>query len=146
MIVFRQRLGPVKSTFFKAIKIFLTWPGLSEKKISNYLHPQTETAKEHLAQTRNHLQSTNLRPVDNNVYLENIRKNIKAIKSTGNLLSSKFLEEILRALYDIRFFTNRSILYPFNSDISYRSARGNEYILVAYHYDANVTLAQPLKK
>ena len=27
----------------------------------------------------------------------------------------------------------------------YRSARGNQYILVAYHYDANAILAQPIK-
>ena len=46
--------GPVKSTFIKAIKkrIFLTWPGLSEKLVLKYLHPQTATAKGHIAQSR----------------------------------------------------------------------------------------------
>ena len=27
----------------------------------------------------------------------------------------------------------------------YRSSRGNEYLMVAYHYDANVILVQPIK-
>ena len=105
--------------------------------------------------------------MDENLYLENIRKNIKAIKSTGNLSSSKSLEEILRASIDADSFPpsdthnvkqNEVIYMIFDSSpiglsyidltsrFPYFSARGNEYILVAYHYDANVTLAQPLKK
>ena len=29
---------------------------------------------------------------------------------------------------------------------TFRSSRGNEYVLVGYHYDASVILAEPLKK
>ena len=64
--------SPVKSTFKKAItKGFLkTFPGLTPQLVDKYLPPSVATAKGHLNQERQHLQSTkvtapkNLHPID----------------------------------------------------------------------------------
>ena len=77
--------APVKSTFLKAINkgFFKTWPGLSQKLVKKHLHPSTYTAKGHLAQTRQHLQSTKIPPpTQTSTYLDNIKKNIKAIRKS----------------------------------------------------------------
>ena len=102
--------------------------------------------------------------MNNTVYIKNIRKNVKAIKSIGKVSSSKSPEEILRVSIDADSFPtsdtpnvkqNKVIYMRFDSSptslsyvdltsiFPYRSARRNEYILVAYHYDANEILVQP---
>ena len=162
-------LGPVKSTFLQAIEkgFFKTWPGLSEKLVKKHLHPSTFTAKGHLSQTRQHLQSTKiLSPTQNSTYLTNIKKNIKALQKDNKSNGKQSLEQLLRASIEDDAFpssdepnqkTNEVIYALFESSPSgltyidltgrfpYRSARGNEYILVGYHYDANAILATALK-
>ena len=83
--------GRVKSTFIEAFKkgFSKTWPGLSEKLVSKHLHPQTATTKGHLAQSRQNLQSTKTKPVDEKSYLDSIRKNIKALIASGETDSSQ---------------------------------------------------------
>ena len=162
-------LGPVKSTFLKAINkgFFKTWPGLTDKLVKKHLHPTTYTAKGHLSQTRQHLQSTKTpSPEDNSTYLENIKKNITALRAKANSDDKKNLEQIIRDSWDEDAFpssdipnqkTNEVVYAIFDSSPSglayidltgrfpYRSARGNEYIIVGYHYDANAILATALK-
>ena len=107
-----------------------------------------------------------LKPLDNSAYLENIRKNVKNIKATSDATGKQSLEELLLSSIDSDAFppsdpvnvkTNEVLYYIFDSShdglayidltgrFPYRSARGNEYILVGYHYDANAILATALK-
>ena len=161
-------LGPVKSTFLKAIKtgFFKSWSGLSEKLVTKHLHSSTATAKGHLSQTRQHLQSTEIKLINNAVYLNNIRKNSKALKATATSGANKSIEELLRTSIDVDAFppsdifnakTNEVIYTIFESSptglayidlteiFTYRYARGNENILVGYHFDANAILSTALK-
>ena len=134
--------------------------------MKKHLHPQTATAKGYMAQTRQNLQSTKIKPVDENNYLSNMRKNIKALKSSGTADPSKLLEDIIRdymkkdcfptsdspnikkdeVLYMIFDSLPSGLSYiDLTGRFPYRSAQGNEYILVTYHYYANAILAEPLK-
>ena len=135
--------------------------------MKKHLHPTTYTAKGHLSQTRQHLQSTKTpSPEDNSTYLENIKKNITALRAKANSDDKKNLEQIIRDSWDEDAFpssdtpnqkTNEVVYAIFDSSPSglayidltgrfpYRSARGNEYIMVGYHYDANAILATALK-
>jgi hypothetical protein len=77
----------VKYTFFIAIdKVFFeTWPGLTDKLVKKHLHPSPSTAKGHLSQTRQHLQSTKPpTPENSSTYLETIKKNITALRRKAN--------------------------------------------------------------
>ena len=40
--------------------------------------------------------------------------------------------------------TNKILLY-LTEHFSYRSSRGNEYILIGYHYDVTIILVTPLR-
>ena len=122
--------------------------------------------KGHLSQTCQRLQSTNLKPIDNAIYLDHIRKNIKALKATATPGENKSMEELLRNSIDVDAFplsdipnikTNEVIYIIFESyptglayidlrgRFPYTSARGNEYILVVYHLDATAILSTALK-
>ena len=72
-----------KINFSKSYKAFLkkSWPGLSENLVTKHLLYSTATAKGHLAQTRQHLQSMKNLPVNQNAYIEAIKKNIAQLKS-----------------------------------------------------------------
>ena len=145
---------------------FKTWPGLSSKLITKHLPPVTATAKVHLMQTQQHLQSTKRTPMNETAYLDNIRKNIKALNASATPESLKNPTDLLCALIDVDAFppsgspnlkTNEVIYALFDSSptglayinltgrFPYRSSRGNEYILVGYHYDANAILCTALK-
>ena len=58
--------SPVKSTFLKAIKkgYFNSWPGLTTKLVNDHLLPSPATAKGHIKQERQHLQSTKIKTED----------------------------------------------------------------------------------
>ena len=71
---------------------------------TNNLLPSTATAKGHLAQTRQHLQPTKNLPVDQNAYIEVIKKNITQLKSTSTKDNKKSIEKLLRASMDNDFF------------------------------------------
>ena len=52
--------GPVKSTFLNALRkgYFTNWPGLTSELISKHLEPKIYTAKGHILQEKQGLQST----------------------------------------------------------------------------------------
>ena len=104
--------------------------------------------------------------MDEKIYLDNIQKNIKALIASGKTDSSQSLEDIIRAsmhkdcfptsdspnikrnevLYSLVASSPSGLSYiDLTGRFPYRSAQGNEYILVAYHNDVNTILAQPLK-
>ena len=66
--------SPVKSTFLKAIKkgYFNSWPGLTTKLVNDHLLPSPATAKGHIKQERQHLQSTKIKIEDTVTEKDNI--------------------------------------------------------------------------
>ena len=159
--------GPVSSTFVTAIqnKHFVTWPGLTPDLIRKHLPPSRATVKSHLHQESQGLQSTKHTNLDNDNYINTIRKNIARLKSKlkkDTNLSSLIKNDIeLDAFppspspnvktHDVCYIiipsTPKGIGYiDLTGRFPFSSAKGNEYILVAYHFDANAIYVQAIKK
>ena len=125
--------SPVPSTFVRAIKRnhLTTWPGLTTKLVQTSLQPSMATAKGHLAQERQYLQSTN--------------------PPTKEPLQQKYEEEKLHKTNDVCYviteLSHRDLTayIDLTGRFPFQSSRGNNYILVGYHYDSNAILAEPLK-
>ena len=119
-----------------------------------------------LCQSRQHLQSTTIKQASPSTYLDNIKKNIKLLKKSPDFDNKNTLHDNLLDLLNADFSpssnipnekTNNILYLIFDSsskEISYidltdrfpyKSACGNQYILVAYHYDANAILARAIK-
>ena len=158
--------SPVNSTLEFAIgnNHLTSWPGLTRNLVTKHLPPVLATAKGHLNQEKQHLQSTKA-PTTYEHEINKIRNNIKRIKK--KLPPGKSFTEALKAdIFDDAFpisdelnkKTNDVLYKVFETSSAtgvtytdqtgrfpYRSSRGNEYLMVAYHYDANVILVQPIK-
>ena len=119
---------PIK-TFLQALQRnqLITWPGLTSKLVTKYLTPTIATAKGHLNQERQGLQSTNPSP---SFTPEDMLPTIspKSREVIYSLVSSKDTS-----------YMDLTGRFPFCS------SRGNEYILIGYNYDANAILGAPLK-
>ena len=157
--------SPVLSTFNKAIENghFNTWPGLSSNLLKKHLPPSIASAKGHLNQERQGLQSTKNEHSSYSEYIGRIKANIARLKQ--KIPTGKTLEEALREdVFDDAFpksdkenVRTNEVVYAIidtKADLAYmdltgrfpyKSSKGNEYILVAYHYDANAILVQALK-
>ena len=115
-----------KRTLLQAIKdgSFSTWPGLTEKIISKYLPESEITAKGHLDQQKKWpaaAEAENITPLST-----------KSVENT---------REVLLQLFD----PTENIYSDLAGQFSVQSDRGNNYILVAYHYDVNNILTTSLK-
>ena len=103
---------------------FSTWPGITEKLISKYLLESEITAKgylDHQKQRPDASAAANVTPLST-----------KAGENTSEVL--------------IQIFDPTEIFFSdLNGKLPVQSDRGNNYILVAYHYDANNILTTPLK-
>ena len=152
-------LWPVKSTFLKAIKNnhFHTWPGLDTDLIQKHLDTSPHTVKGHLKQEKQGLQSTGYKDK-----LKDIAAKLARLKADNPTASFK---DLIEGDIDIDFFPTSDkhnertncIFYAIvessptglgyfdtTGRFPYKSARQNEYILVAYNYDANSILAEPI--
>ena len=132
--------SPVPSTWIKAISNhhFTTWPGLTTSLVRKHLKPSVATAKGHLNQERKNLQSTKNKAdatTANNRDLDDLfsSPNVLNVKTNDAIYYLAAPEELNKAYCDL---TGR---FPF------QSSRGNNYLLVAYHPDANAILLEPLK-
>ena len=117
---------PTKRTLLQSIKdgFFSTWPRLTDKLFSIYLPKSEITAKGHLHQQKQQpsaVAAANITPLST-----------KAGKKTS---------ELLLQLFDPteKFKSDLTGKFPVQSD------RGNNYILVAYHYDVSNILTTQLK-
>ena len=156
--------SPVTSTFITAVNNnqFMSWPGLTTKLIKKHLPPNRATAKSHLHQESQHLQST--KPHDTDMYLKNIKRNIARLKnSVSNNQSLKGLlandiaadafplsptpnTKTSDVLYTLIESSPKGIGYiDLTGRFPYKSARGNQYFVIAYHYDANAIYVKPIK-
>ena len=133
--------SPVHSTWLKAIRNnnFTTWPGLTKSLVEQYLPVSQATVQGHLHKERQNLQSTRVKEEsqsqktqehdDDNIFPPSPTPNVKKNQVAYILINKK---EITTAYQDL---TGR---FPF------KSSRGNEYVLIGYHHDANCILAHPV--
>ena len=152
--------SPVPSTFKKAIKngFLKSWPGLTTSLVDKHLPPSEATAKGHLRQERQHLQSTKRTPHDKHP-IDDLCHKTKHL-SLNNLSNACFTAEMddffpksdspnvktNAVAYAIINHEDMSAAYTdLTGRFPQRSSRGNEYILVGYHYDANSILAAAIK-
>ena len=137
---------------------------MDEKFMRKYLTPSISSAKGHLNQERQGLQSTK-QPI--NLFINSnieIKEKIKKLKDkfpkiTGiqNLMEADTSNDAFPTsevpnikTHDVAYslvelppkntaFTDLTGRFP------YRSSSGNEYIMVGYHFDSNVILGEPIK-
>ena len=131
------------------------------------MKPSIATSKGHISQERQKLRSTKEKNLNYNEYIKRIKQNIERMKKQFNAKENKnknFTDVIMRDVLHDAFpvsdkpnVKTHEVLYSmFESDkelgymdltgrFPYKSSRGNEYIMVAYCYDGNTILAQPLK-
>ena len=129
--------SPTTDTFLKAIKNnhFITWPGLTQQLIQKHLPPSIDTAKGHIKQEFKGLQSTKPSIPPNSLTTIDFfpESDVPNVRTHSVVFATLWIRAPDFASLDL---TGR---FP------YRSSRGNEYMMVAYHYDANAILVEPMK-
>lgn len=132
--------SPSKDTFIKAINnnFFITWPGLTSKLISKHLLPSTATHSGHLRQEKQGLRSTkSLSPT--------------AVAANISQANDDFFPKFdpnYKKTHDVcyaTFPTTDKAFMDLTGRFPYKSSRGNEYILIGYHFDSNAILGVPIK-
>lgn len=123
--------SPSKSTWLKAIRqrFYTSWPGINLKNVNRYYPQSKATTKGHMDQTRKNIRPTphDITETDDNDIVPQEADNIATnhlyltIETTGKI------------------YTDQTGRFPV------KSSRGNQYILVAYDYDSNAILTEPLK-
>ena len=138
--------APTEKTLRHAIKNkhLITWPGLTQELFTSGLPPSEATARGHLKQERKNLQSTKpksiLKQITSNVLkFEDEEEDFAPRSDTPNTKTN----DVVYALIDPRKVKQAAI--DLTGKFPYTSRRGNQYILVGYHYDANYITAVPLK-
>ena len=151
--------SPVSSTLIHAInKVFLaTFPGLTANLISKHLPPSVATALGHINREKQNRQTT--RPVNFRKTLTQIKSKLRLLKR--NLPSNQSLDEVIKTKLSTQcfpsleipnhktnelFFAISLVAYAdLTGKFLYHSSRGNNSVLIAYHYDANTVYGCPLK-
>ena len=129
--------NPTPSTLLPAIKAgFLkSFPGLTENLITKHLPKSIETSMGHLNQQYQGTQSTKSTPTP---------PTTPSADPTSLPDGPEKTNVIMAAIHDITHregaaFGDLAGKYPIASN------KGNNYILVIYHYDSNAILAEPMK-
>lgn len=113
--------SPVPSTFLQAAKMgyLEMFPGLTPAMIKKHLKPTMATAKGHMDQEHQNVQSTNI---------------------TEQTTDSDHLAASVISWHDLsKTYSDQTGRFPVPS------CQGNNYIFVLYHYNANGILVHPLK-
>ena len=128
--------SPTNSTLLHSIKknYLSTFPGLTTKLITSNLPPQKSTIRAHIKQEYQNLQSTKVVQVT----LEDAHADSFPTPDTPNVKMNGILCMLMQTKED----TGKAYI-DLTSRFPIFSARGNEYILVGYHYDANAIRATP---
>ena len=158
--------SPVTSTWTRAIQNthFSTWPGLCVELIKKYLPTSTATAQSHIKRERQGLQSTTNRQTKYEKKMQELKLKLEAIRSQQR--DNETLEDALKRDIQADAFPASPTPNVKCNDVAYavidpdtlsnayfdmtgkfprRSTRGNNYIMIGYHYDANTILAQPMR-
>jgi hypothetical protein len=133
--------SPVKSTFLRAIKNnhFTTWPGLTPEIVNKALPPSLATEQGHLNQERQNLQSTKLQTLAPIKIEDEDNVTFPTVNDTKPIANEVCYTLITASETNSKAYIDLTGRFPF------QSSRGRNYILVAYHYDANAVLATALK-
>ena len=135
--------SPVKSTWIKAIRNnnFTTWPGLTESLVNQHLPLSTATVQGHLHRERQKLQSTTKKTTNKCIEagLDLVEDEMTPSSPTPNVKTN----QVAYILIDKKDLT--TAYQDLTGRFPYRSSRGNEYILIGFHYDANSIIAHPVK-
>ena len=117
---------PVRSTWLKAIGSvnYSTWPGLTLANATKYFPTSTATLMGHLVQKRQGVRSTKMKtpPSSQQHILPQVESN--EIHVFVNSISKLYTDDTGR--------------FPVHAH------SGNRYIMMTYHCDANLILAEPL--
>ena len=121
---------PVMSTWIKAIDKgnYATWPGLTASAVRKH-YPETEaTMAGHMHGTRQGIKSTKAREAVS----EEIHNSTEPKKKT---------HEMMVKVVDLQetIYTDQTGMFP------YLSSRGNRYLMVAIHVDANYIFLEPMR-
>ena len=130
--------SPTNSTLLHSIKKnhLSTFPGLNKKLITRNLPPKKSTIRAHIKQESQNIQSTKVLQVT----LEDSHTDAFLTPDTPNVKTNG----IWCILMQTKKGTGKAYI-DLTGRFPIRSAQGNAYILVGFHYDSNAILATPLK-
>ena len=131
--------SPTKVTFTAAISNnnFSSWPGLTAKLINNHLPKSLFTYQGHMHKERQGLQST--KTAKTALTLAETLQDLFPTSETPNLKTHNVCYALLNPQDIATGYMDLTGRFP------KQSSRGNEYILVGYHFDANLVKGIPLK-
>ena len=143
--------SPVQSTWLQAIhnNNFITWPAITAKSIAKYFKKSPATVKGHLDQLRQNIQSTQPKATETNksqtpTSQENRISNLPTDTDSAPCQEQEKTHEVYTMVTDTVQPTNQT-----HSDLTgsfpHISSKGNKYLLIMYHVDANAILVEPLK-
>ena len=136
--------APTKTTFIKAVKNnhFLSWPGLEPELMSKHLEINESTIKGHMKRERSNLQSTKGTPTKiglDEIEVKKVKEDFFPTSNSPNVKTHEIAYKLLeRSSQAGKAFMDLTGKYPT------KSISGNQYIVVAYNYDANAILAEPI--
>ena len=116
---------------------FLSWPGLTVKLVKKYLDPSVTTAKGHLRQEQQGLQSTH---ADSTL---TVNRKVTEEEDTSPTID-RGIKSTNAVIYAVVRSDNKAYM-DLCGRFPYVSSRGNKYIMIGYHYEANAILGLALK-
>ena len=126
--------SPPVSAFLRTARNgnLITWPGINDVASKKYLSPSIASAKGHLNQEPTNLQTTkaNLPQDDRDSFPPLNNPDVRTYESAAVI---------------IPFTTTGKTYQDLTGRFPHKSSRGNEYLMVAYDFDSNAILAEPLK-
>ncbi len=133
---------PPKETFIRAVcnRNYATWPKLIVQLIHKYMPDLDETAKGHLKGQHQGVRSMKQKAFEKMIEVEEARIKIKEESSPFRSLPPTKLNNIFVHVEDLNeeIHTDRTGAFP------HTTQRGNRYIMVAVHLDANYIFAKPM--
>ena len=126
--------SPTKTTFLKAIKNdqLLGIPGLTETAVTKFLPPSSATIKGHMHRERKNIHST--RKPDTEAEVDIDLHPPQEINAVCELYCFSALADTIEG----------TIYSDLTGKFPVRSYKRNQYIFVAYVYDANAILIRPM--
>jgi hypothetical protein len=120
---------------------YATWPKLTVTLINKYMPDSDDTLKGHLKGQRQGIRSTKHNAFTALVETEETRIKIEGENSPFKPLPPTKLDDIFIHVVDLtkEIHTNQTGAFP------HTSQRGNRYIMVAIHLDANYIFAEPMR-
>ena len=134
---------PTKATFIDAIRNgnYSTWPKLTVTLINHYFPDLDKMIKGHLKGQRQGIRSTKQLALDKIIEKEEVRIKVEGKGSPFHQIPITKTHEVFFRIDDLTdsIHTNQTGAFPFTSQ------RGNRYIMVAIHLDANYIFVQPMR-